>query len=233
MRIELEPQADLLVSWLAAQDEMVHGFLNNATVIERAVEAERCLVARDGEEVVGFITWSEVRARAVEVLIACVAADRRGQGVGRAMLQAMVERLPHPLLLHLQCAPEGSEPFWRGMGFYDWPGDNSARYLYRLVERPHSPPAPNTQVASLTVWAAEPWRPMPERPILCIQLPVAKHDCGEWALLSPLVLLADKDWLARFEAPDGTSCEKKLKYLPLKGRVLGAGPHTVFDPVPV
>jgi ribosomal protein S18 acetylase RimI-like enzyme len=84
--------------------------------LERAFRnSARVCFAYEGPELVGTcraLTDGEYQAAVYDV---CVRADRQGRGIGRAMLRALLDRLP-PVTTILYASP-GREPFYDGLGF--------------------------------------------------------------------------------------------------------------------
>jgi GNAT superfamily N-acetyltransferase len=60
----------------------------------RAVRAEDGLVAVRGEDVVGFVTWRRATPVATEITWLAVHPEHHRQGVGRALVEALVARAP-------------------------------------------------------------------------------------------------------------------------------------------
>lgn len=95
---------------------------------QRQAAGDAVLVAVEGGEVVGFCAWGPFRDNrrwpgyrfTVEHSIH-VREDRQGQGIGRALLEALVERARaaglHALVAAVDGANEGSVAFHRAFGF--------------------------------------------------------------------------------------------------------------------
>jgi ribosomal protein S18 acetylase RimI-like enzyme len=96
-----------------------------------AVRRDAGLVAEEGGEVVGFLTYVRRFDEAAEITWMAVRSDRRRRGIGRAMIDRLVEQLiaeGRRILLVLTVSPSdpGSEPddgygstraFYRSTGF--------------------------------------------------------------------------------------------------------------------
>ena len=111
-----------------------------------AVRSQPGLVAVEGDEVVGFLTFTTA-AEASEITWMGVMADRRRHGYGRALVEVLVERLRAEGVRQLQVKTLSSrEPyppyaqtraFYRSMGFTDeqeldiWGPGNPAVLLVR------------------------------------------------------------------------------------------------------
>jgi L-amino acid N-acyltransferase YncA len=88
-------------------EEVAPGEDELATRIERTTRTHPWLVAQDGEEVVGFAYGSEHRSRAAYRWVAdvtvYVVAERRREGIGRALYQSLFGLLGRQGL-HVACA---------------------------------------------------------------------------------------------------------------------------------
>jgi GNAT superfamily N-acetyltransferase len=120
--------------------------------IRQAAEAVRShdgLVAAEGEEVVGFVTWSRPRPATAEITWMAVRADRRGRGHGRALVGALIERLAprgtRLLFVKTLSDREPNEPYAQTRAFYEavgfvpaldldlWGPDNPALLFVRVL----------------------------------------------------------------------------------------------------
>lgn len=111
---------------------------------DEAVRSQSGIVAVEGDDVVGFLTYVPRFDDALEVTWMAVDARRRRSGVGRAMIERLVAQAraaSRTLLLVLTVSPNGDEDgpedgypatraFYRAMGFAlardlprEWPGD--------------------------------------------------------------------------------------------------------------
>jgi GNAT superfamily N-acetyltransferase len=55
----------------------------------KAVRTEHGVVAVDGDDVVGFATWTKHRPHAAEITWAAVRRDHRGHGIGRRIVETV------------------------------------------------------------------------------------------------------------------------------------------------
>jgi len=112
-------------------------------------------VVADGDDVVGFAVVDRRSAVAAEILWVAVTADRRGQGAGTLLIDAVLDRLTAEGLRVVEVKTldrsAGYEPyvatlaFWEGAGFIQidtidplpgWqPGNPSAIYVLPLPRR--------------------------------------------------------------------------------------------------
>jgi len=125
-----------------------------------AVRTSAGLVCEAGGRVAGFLTWRTWYERAAEITWMAVAADRRRQGVGGGLIEALAARLP-PGARYLivttlaEKTPEpgvadgyagtrrfyethGFEPIWEPRGW--WNDRNQAVLMVREVVSAGAPP---------------------------------------------------------------------------------------------
>jgi N-acetylglutamate synthase-like GNAT family acetyltransferase len=85
---------------------------------ERMMEgASRTVVAVENARVVGFARALFDGASNGYISTVAVAADRQGCGIGRQMVQQLMEVEDTDKITWVLRAGRGSEPFWRKMGF--------------------------------------------------------------------------------------------------------------------
>ena len=120
-----------------------------------AVRSHDGLVSELGGEVVGFLTWQRRFDEAAEITWMAVRRDHRGEGIGHALVDALVASLREEgvrLLVVLTVSPndpdepnpqdggyEATRAFYRSMGFItardlprEWPGDLAALFARHL-----------------------------------------------------------------------------------------------------
>lgn len=121
-----------------------------------AVRRDRGLVAVEGAEVLGFLTYVDRFDEAAEITWMAVRSDRRREGIGHALIAGLVEQLAaggRRILLVLTVSPSdpGSEPedgyaatraFYRSAGFVlgrdlrgEWDVDTAVLMVRALTTR--------------------------------------------------------------------------------------------------
>lgn len=128
-------------AWLVEEDRRgVHGnFLCNWGLIEGAHKAGKLLVYIDGKSSmpVGFQLGGLVYPGILQVR-----SDYRGKGIGRKLVDRCVKLANKcdQCLLHIQCKPSSSIPFWKRMGFTLFPDNDGKNEAYRILYRQHALP---------------------------------------------------------------------------------------------
>lgn len=118
MTIKLAQQSDVdyIMEWLEAEYRANGvGFFCNASVIQSYFRNELLYVFLDESQfAVGFITGPTTGPD-----ILAVREDRQKQGIGSQLAEFMINKArdENICVMHIQCEPETSVPFWRKMGF--------------------------------------------------------------------------------------------------------------------
>jgi GNAT superfamily N-acetyltransferase len=130
----------------------VHGnFLCNWKVIE---DADVLLVCFDGGQLAGYFA-EPFRGGILQVF-----QDKRGNGIGRALVEAAIDRVldDEPVLM-VQCAPSTSVPFWGRMGFAPVPASaelGGTVYMWRTIRKKFSAPPSGAVPAQVVIrWYPE------------------------------------------------------------------------------
>jgi N-acetylglutamate synthase-like GNAT family acetyltransferase len=95
-----------------------HQRVSDRARFERMLEgASRTVVAGENARVVGFARALFDGASNGYISTVAVAADRQGCGIGRQMVQRLMEVEDTDKITWVLRAGRGSEPFWRKLGF--------------------------------------------------------------------------------------------------------------------
>ncbi len=86
--------------------------------LRRAIEASSyCVVAMEGDRVIGFARAMSDEAFAVYIADILVAPDRQRQGIGRRLAEAILHHYPMDTFHHqVLIAERGAEGFYRRLG---------------------------------------------------------------------------------------------------------------------
>lgn len=148
-RIRQSDNADIvaILGWLRAEYEQAgtgRGFWCNRSIIASAHEEGRLVVADDGdtERAIAFQVGGLLHPG-----ILVVRPDKRGMGFGRRLVEYCIARAVEEdeCVLHIDCKPVSSVPFWKHMGFRlfsdafcEFCPSDVTNHAFRILERRHN-----------------------------------------------------------------------------------------------
>lgn len=169
--------ADLqaILAWLKEEEalEIEGNFLCNLSIIERAYHEKELLVCVDGTTgaAVAFQLGGLLQSGILQVK-----HSHRGRGIGRKLVEHCVKRAlgQDQCLLHIQCKPRSSVPFWKKMGFTLAPGDGGQLYAYRMLDKRLALPGIGVSADVVVCFYPEEKKWHPEVAALSEHIPVAE-----------------------------------------------------------
>ncbi|MCW2621332.1 MAG: family acetyltransferase [Frankiales bacterium] len=108
---------DLLHRWLSEQAYWAKG--RSHDTVRASVEASWCVGAYDGPEMVGFARMVTDRSTHAWLCVVFVAPARRGQGIGRLLVDRAVEQGREWGLRRIMLATRDAHEVYRRAGFED------------------------------------------------------------------------------------------------------------------
>lgn len=138
----------IILAWLRAEFEQAgtgRGFWCNQSIIENAHQEGRLIVADDGEgeRAIAFQVGGLLEPGILEVR-----PDKRRMGFGRKLVEYCIARARErdECVLHIECKPVESVPFWKRMGFRlysevfenECPGE-VRNQAFRVLNKSHIP----------------------------------------------------------------------------------------------
>ena len=144
-------------AWLEQQkSDEVHGtFLCNWGLTQRLHEEGKLLVYildEDSGEPVAYQWGGLLQSGILEVR-----DDLRGRGIGKALVEHRLFEAAEAGedILHIQCKPSTSIPFWQRMGFELRPDSDGTNYAVRYMQRELELPSEGKPVQVLVEWFPE------------------------------------------------------------------------------
>lgn len=110
--------------WLLAENEKTgKGFYCNLSSIKSSYGKNELVIISSNDKPIGFATWRHITEKTAEIVIAEVELNYRGKGIGKKLVTELLKFLNDKgiWVVHLQCAPEESEPIWKALGFLEFP----------------------------------------------------------------------------------------------------------------
>lgn len=149
--IEIGPSTDddmkFILGWLKAEeDEVGVGFWCNRNIVEECHDEGGLLVLREDGKAVAFQLGMLLRPGIMEVRLDC-----RGKGYGRMLVERRIHEAKEKdwCLLHIECTPFTSRPFWERMGFTvePLPGNQAYMVLARKFDLPAGLPRVQVRIS--------------------------------------------------------------------------------------
>lgn len=212
-----ETHLDQLRGWLKAEiDEGGWGFFCNWCIIERSFHDEELFCIAANGIAIGFLVWTK-RDYEVRLDICEVHPEYRQAGLGRRLVEASLAKFEGggALVAELECQPPTSEPFWRKMGFLDFPSHLEDPYLDSGIElycplKPATRPNEKSDCEEvLELWACEPWNVENKSPAWTWEI---VREPGSTRLSKPIIFPCSREWNLRWRKHGLTLAEGKVKY---------------------
>lgn len=148
--------------WLEKEWNKTHeGFYCNWNIIEESFEKGNLNVVTENSSAVGFVVYRVYDLTAV-IDIVEIRASYRKNGLAKMLINGTLEFLKSNgvLAVELFCSPENSEPFWKKIGFKNFPllPSESRINLYKtLVETTPISEKGKTK-SKIKLWNCEPYQ---------------------------------------------------------------------------
>lgn len=195
--------------WLLNEDKSTtKGFYCNWNVIHASFLKGQLFCLKDGEDVVGFLTF-RLNNFVVTIDTMEIHPKYRGKGLGRKLFTdcADIFRSSGCLVVDLHSISDESPAFWMSLGFAKYPnrdynGDEDRMYL--LLVTSAVPISSNANSTVLAFWQNEPYLAKGSQPFLTWDLgkedtilpfPIIEPCSAEWLIeirRGPDVLFSDK-----------------------------------------
>lgn len=107
-----------IANWIQEQSAAPLNEISNWKAIESSFKRRELVIALINDNPVGFFALLK-GGDSVLIMVAEVRREYRRRGIGRKILNAMIESVKdeHVLQLELMCEPRSSEIIWKKMGF--------------------------------------------------------------------------------------------------------------------
>jgi predicted GNAT family acetyltransferase len=118
-----EKHLNQIKNWLIEEwNKTNNGFYCNWEMIEKSFDEKRLSVLTYNDNAVGFVVYKICKLVAV-IEITEIKPSERKKGYAKKLIIATLEYFKSKkiLVVHLFCSPENSEPFWRKIGFLNYP----------------------------------------------------------------------------------------------------------------
>lgn len=126
-RVSLSPtnkQVKEIEQWLRSEKEKTGGgFYCNWNIIKSSFDNNELVTISLNNRTIGFATWRRTTGKTARIEIAKVKHTHREKGIGKKLTGFVLDFLKDSgvCVVDLQCSPSDSEPFWKRLGFVEFP----------------------------------------------------------------------------------------------------------------
>lgn len=208
-----EKHLNNIESWLTEEYNKTNsGFYPNWDMIPEAIAKKRLSVITKNDYAIGFVVYRIYDLTAV-IDIAEIKPIERKKGYAKKMIDETLEyfKLKGVLAVQLFCSPESSEPFWKRIGFLNFPEiphQNRINMYKTLVETLKSSEEENKE-STIKLWNCEPYQVKEKSANWIWNLTFSKD---KETLTKPIIFPVYQDWQIELTQSNGNKISDKIKY---------------------
>lgn len=188
------------------------GFFCHWEMIEKAFDEKRLTLISDDDLVVGFLIY-KLSDFVVDIKLAEIKTSHRGLGLGRKLVEKSLSafRREGIVVAELFCSPEESEPFWKKLGFNNFPNLYNTKKIrmYRPLVPTLGQTKANNGDEAIRLWNVKPHLAENSSPKWTWNL-TFKSNSNE--LIKPIVHPAESEWQVSYNGKIGTVENQMIKY---------------------
>lgn len=203
-------------NWLIKESNITNsGFYCNWKVIEGEFAKNNVAVITENDFAIGFTVYRIYEFRAV-IDIAETKPTERKKGIARKLISDTLEYFGQKgvLVCELFCSPKNSEPFWKKIGFVNFPElpHNSRINMFKpLVETLKSTEKAESET-KISLWNCEPYQAVREKPKWNWDLNFAEDN---ETLTKPIIIPVSGDWQVELTKNGQKIVTEKVKRFPI------------------
>ena len=200
-------------NWLMEEwNKTNSGFYSNWEMIPKAFAEKRLSVITKNDYAIGFVVYRIYDLTAV-IDIAEIKPTERKKGSAKKLIDKTLEFLKSKGVLAIQlfCSPENSEPFWKRIGFLNFPKiphQNQINMYKTLVETLNISEEESTD-SVIKLWNCEPYQ-VKEKTANWIWNLIFSKD--KETLAKPIIFPVYRDWQIELTQSNGNRISEKIKY---------------------
>lgn len=200
-------------SWLKEEwAKTSNGFYSNWHMIPQAFAEKRLSVITENDYAIGFIVY-RLNNLTATIDVAEIKPVKRQKGYATRLVDETLEffKSKGVLAVQLFCAPESSEPFWKRIGFLNFPVIPHLNNLHMYKTLVETVESSENEIADLTIklWDCEPYQVRNKSPKWIWNLSFKEDN---QTLKKPIVFPAYRDWQIELAKSDATIIIDKIKY---------------------
>lgn len=211
---------DEIEKWLIEEDkESNEGFYCNWDAIKSSFDKRELTTISLNDKTVGFATWRLTTDNTARIEIAEIKPSERGKGIGKMMIGQLIGFLEEKNIdvIDLQCAPARSEPFWKHLGFVEFPAPlnnhpfnaNGNKKLYKILNDHLLPSSTRQNEETIELWNDEPYKTNEIKPPTYIW--DLEFINGTRKLSKPIIHPAHYEWRLRWTKNGQVMKDDKVK----------------------
>jgi len=206
--------------WLIEEREKTgDGFYCNWDNIKTSFDKNELATISINNKTVGFATWRIKTDKTARIEIAEVKPTHRKKGIGKKLTTELLTFLKDKniFVVDLQCSPETSEPFWKSLGFVEFPPppenynfnyDGNKKLFSILTEYLQASSVQHTD-ETIELWNQEPYTTDENTPPTYIWNLEFKN--GTRKLSKPIIIQGHYKWRIRWLINGNTIKDDKVK----------------------
>ncbi|MBI3259101.1 MAG: GNAT family N-acetyltransferase [Ignavibacteriae bacterium] len=193
-------------------------FHYNWNKIESAFDDNRLVTIIHRKRAIGFATFCFDDDYTIYIVIADVKHSYRKKGVGKKLIKELLNHFKSKgiLVAYLECSPENSEPFWKKIGFIEFPdplndsnlSGSRNKQLYNILTDYLESNTNQNADERIELWNDEPYRCENSPPTYFWNINFIP---GTRKLSIPIIHPAFKDWRMRWTIHGETVKDKDCK----------------------
>lgn len=200
-------------TWLYQEYEVNgKGFHCHWDMIEKAFDENRINLISDSDLIVGFLVY-KLSDLVMDIKLAEIKPSHRGLGFGRKLVEKSFSavRAEGIIVAELFCSPEESEPFWKKLGFNNFPNLYNTKKIrmYRPLVPTLEPTETNNGSEVIKLWNVKPYLAGNSLPKWTWDL---KFKSNSNELSKPIVHPAESEWQVSYNGDIGIVENQMIKY---------------------
>jgi GNAT superfamily N-acetyltransferase len=215
-------QLNEIKNWLSDESQKYNeGFFCNWKAVMRYFENNQLIILVKDLNVIGFTTWYIHDKIALNIDIAEIHPDYRGNGYGKFMMHETFNfcKTKGAIVAKLFCAPSSSYEFWKSLGFKDMPeigNDLPKLSLYMpLIDVLETINYENSESNTIELWNCEPYNITGVTASWIWSINPIKNKISP-----PILIPCNRDWNIRYSQNGRTIHEDKVKRFSIKNPIV-------------
>ena len=202
--------------WLTKEwNKTKSGFYDNWNIIENGFSKNNIVVITKNNFVIGFVVYRIHEFQAV-IDIAETKPTERKKGIAKKLINDTLDYFAQKgvLVCELFCSPENSEPFWKRIGFENFPElpHNSIINMFKPLVETFKPAEKAESDTKISLWNCEPYQAEKEKAKWNWDLNFVEDN---ETLTKPIIFPVSSDWQMELTKNGKKIISQKVKRFPI------------------